>query len=167
MRCAFFPRLSVVTCYRAFFGMLLTVCCFSACRWLGRVRWAAAGFAPHARITNMSRMNLPARRVSWDGGQMMTWQVGETKTETVFVFITSFIHTPCPLPLKRFTLIILPISCVYPELNHSTFSGADSPVLSIVIFPHRKAIHTAPQWSNNTFFTMQVLCPCFLHFLKP
>lgn len=83
----------------------------------------------------MSRMNLPARRVSWDGGQMMTWQVGETKTETVFVFITSFIHTPCPLPLKRFTLIILPISCVYPELNHSTFSGADSPVLSIVIFP--------------------------------
>lgn len=35
----------------------------------------------------MSRMNLPARRVSWDGGRMMTWQVGETKTETVFVFI--------------------------------------------------------------------------------
>lgn len=108
------PRLTVVTCYRAFFGMLLTVCCFSACRWLGRVRWAAAGFAPHARITNMSRMNLPARRVSWDGGRMMTWQVGETKTETVFVFITSFIHTPCPLPLKRFTLIIFPISCIYP-----------------------------------------------------
>lgn len=48
----------------------------SACRWLGRARWAAAGSAPRARTMSTSRMSLPARRVSWDGGPTMNWQVG-------------------------------------------------------------------------------------------
>lgn len=52
---------------------------FFVCRWSGRVRWAAAGSAPHVKTMRLFKMSSPARHVSWDGGPMMTWQVGETK----------------------------------------------------------------------------------------
>lgn len=133
----------------------------SACRWLGRARWAAVGSAPHARTMSTSRMNLPARHVSWDGGLMMTWKVGETKPvwAGLLLFLwTMLIHTPYSLPYSLFHTFhifapsCLPFACslVRTFLSSNTNLTETAQTLSLRLFyalknrpPSHKPVHTS------------------------
>lgn len=50
--------------------------CVLRCRWSGKEKWVAVGFALLARRMNLFRMNSHVKPVSLAGGRMLTWQVG-------------------------------------------------------------------------------------------